>query len=173
MKNSVQENDLEIIDLPIDPISPEAFSPFGTLIEESEDGEPFGKQDAALVLDRGTPRFYVMKLPGRPPEFRHITRHLSVTQCLASVGGKQWFIAVAPGDAPDDKDARPDPACIKAFRIEGNQALMLGRGTWHAGPFFEGESQSFFNLELADTNQVDHHTTVLDREFGVRFRFQL
>ena len=173
MNKTVQDNKLRTIDLPVDPVTPEAFAPFGTLIEESEDGEPFGKQDATLVLDRGTPRFYVMKLYGRPMEFRHITRHLCVTQCLASVGGKPWFIAVAPPDATYDKDAKPDPDRIKAFRIEGNQALMLGRGTWHAGPFFEDESLSFFNLELADTNQVDHHTTVLDKAFGVQFRFQL
>jgi hypothetical protein len=29
----------------------------------------------------------------------------------------------------------------------------------------------FFNLELADTNEVDHHTVALDREFGVGFEF--
>ncbi|WP_420224243.1 hypothetical protein [Pigmentiphaga litoralis] len=27
---------------------------------------------------------------------------------------------------------------------------MLNLGTWHAGPYFDGETASFFNLELAD-----------------------
>lgn len=161
------------IDLRVEPVTTAGFAPFGTLIEAGEDGLPFGPADAQLVLDRGTPRFYVMKLHGKPLGFRQITRHLSVTQCLASVGGQPWFIAVAPPDDPDNPAAQPDPARIRAFRIEGDQAIMLARGTWHAGPYFEGESLSFFNLELADTNQVDHHTTVLDRAFGLQFRFAL
>lgn len=158
-------------DLPLTPISAAAFAPFGTLIEITEDGVPFAPDtDAALVLNRGTPRFYVMNLHGKPLQFRHITRHLEVTQCLASVGGAPWFIAVAPPHAPDDAAAHPDPDAIRAFRIEGNQAIMLHRSTWHAGPYFLGPQQAFFNLELADTNQVDHHTTRLDQVFGVAFR---
>lgn len=31
----------------------------------------------------------------------------------------------------------------------------------------------FFNLELADTNQVDHHNCMLDQRFGVVMRFAL
>jgi len=161
------------IDLQVKRITTQDFAPFGTMIEAGEDGVPFGPGDAQLVLDRGKPRFYVMKLPGRPLGFRHITRHLAVTQCLASVGGQPWLIAVAPPDNPDDPTAQPDPSRICAFRVEGDQAIMLARGTWHAGPFFEGCSQSFFNLELTDTNVVDHHTTVLDRDFGMQFRFML
>ncbi len=161
------------LDLEVEPITRQSFQPFGTLIEATEDGQPFGASDAQLVLDRGTPRFYVMTLHRRPLAFRHITRHLCVTQCLASAGGEPWFIAVAPPDEPDNVQAQPDPARIRAFRIEGDQAIMLARGTWHAGPFLSVPTQAFFNLELADTNQVDHHTTQLDEAFGVAFRFQL
>ncbi|MDX3904846.1 MAG: ureidoglycolate lyase [Pigmentiphaga sp.] len=160
------------IELPLERITAERFRPYGTLIEATEDGVPFGPHDARLVLDRGTPRFYIMNLHRRPPRFRHITRHLSVTQCLASVGGKPWFIAVAPPDSPDDAQALPDAARIRAFRVEGDQAIMLARGTWHAGPFFDtGDTLAFFNLELADTNVVDHHTVRLDHVFGYEFAF--
>ena len=55
-----------------------------------------------------------------------------------------------------------------AFRIPGDVAVLPRRGTWHSGPFFTRERMSFCNLELADTNQVDHHTYRLDRELGVR-----
>ncbi|HEY4373548.1 MAG TPA: ureidoglycolate lyase, partial [Burkholderiales bacterium] len=80
-----------------------------------------------------------------------------------------WLIAVAPPDAPDDPQAQPDLARLTAFRIAGDQAIMLARGTWHAGPFFEGGEASFFNLELADTNENDHRDCLLDREFGVTY----
>jgi ureidoglycolate lyase len=158
------------IDLRVEPVSAAAFAPFGTLIEVAEDGKRFGPDEAQLVLDRGTPRFYIMNLKRRPPAFTAITRHLAVTQCLASVGGEPWIIAVAPPAAPDDAKAEPDPTAIRAFRVTGRQAIMLGRSTWHAGPFFAGDALAFFNLELADTNQVDHHTCRLAERFGVQFR---
>ncbi len=169
----VAASEVRTIVLPVEAATVRNFAPFGTLIEAGIDGVPFGPDDAQLVLDRGQPRFYIMALPPREPGFRQITRHLGVTQCLASVGGRPWIIAVAPPDRPDDADAHPDPDAIRAFRVAGDQAIMLARSTWHAGPFFEGEALSFFNLELADTNVVDHHTTVLDRTFGLQFRFAL
>jgi ureidoglycolate hydrolase len=163
--------DARVVDLQVRPISAEAFAPFGTLIEVAEDGKLFGPDEAQLVLDRGTPRFYVMRLHRRPPGFRHITRHLSVTQCLASVSGKPWLIAVAPPNDPDDPDAGCDPEAIRAFLVPGTAAISLHRSTWHAGPFFDDPTMDFFNLELADTNQVDHHNCHLDQRFGIAMRF--
>lgn len=160
-----------LVELPVEAIRSAAFAPYGTLIESMEDGKMFGPDEAQLVLDRGTPRFYIMALHRAEPGFRRITRHLSVTQCLASVGGRPWTIAVAPPDAPDDASALPDLSRLRAFRVEGHQAIMLHRSTWHAGPFFDDETLSFFNLELADTNQVDHHNCHLERQFGRRYRF--
>ena len=157
--------------LKIETPTPEDFAPYGTLIEKAADGKVFGPDEAQLVLDRGTPRFYILDLQGREMGFRHITRHIAVTQCLAAVGGKSWVIAVAPPDDAENPHAKPDISRLRAFRIAGDQAIMLGRSVWHAGPFFEGPALSFFNLELADTNQVDHHNCMLDVDFGVRYQF--
>lgn len=162
-----------IIDLGIVPVTPDGFARFGTLIEATHDGKMFGPDEAQLELARGTPRFYIMRLEPRPSSFRVITRHRQVTQCLASAGAREWLLAVAPPDRPDATHAEPDPGTIRAFRIPAGVAIMLHRGTWHAGPFFEGESMDFFNLELADTNQTDHHSCRLDQRFGLEFRFQL
>lgn len=134
----------------------ETVAPFGTLVEPSEDGTPFGPADAALDLTGGTPRLYIMRLPGRPLRIAAITRHAKVTQCLASATGKDWFIGLcAPG-------ATPSAATVTVFRIPGGRALALKKGAWHAGPFFEGEEADFLNLELSDTNETDHHTVKLD-----------
>lgn len=173
MQITATDTQSTIINLPVVPISAAAFAPFGTLIEAAEDGKSFGPDEAQLELTRGTPRFYVMRLKRREKTFTHITRHLSVTQCLAAVGGNPWLIAVAPPTDPDSPAGEPDPYAIKAFLIPGNVAISLHRSTWHAGPFFDNPTQDFFNLELADTNQVDHHNCVLDRSFGLRFRFDM
>ncbi|WP_231857048.1 hypothetical protein [Synechococcus sp. MIT S9509] len=40
-------------------------------------------------------------------------------------------------------------------------------GTWHSGPLLEAASASFFNLELADTNERDDETQPLSRSVNV------
>lgn len=163
---------IRIVDLDITPVSSREFAAFGTVIEATYDGKPFGPDEAQLDLARGTPRFYIMRLDPRPLAFSSITRHRAVTQCLASADGRAWLLAVAPPDAADDPDAEPDPSRIRAFSVPPGIAVALHRSTWHAGPFFEGGSMDFFNLELADTNQVDHHSCHLGRRFGMEFRFR-
>ena len=152
--------------LTIQPLTAKAFAPFGTVIAAQDDGLPFGPQDAPLDLSQGTPRFYSMRIPGRGRAVPQITRHRRVTQVLASVGGMPWLIAVAPPLALDQADAEPALDSIRAFRVPGDLAVLLHRGTWHAGPLFDAPWASFFNLELADTNITDHHTCHLVRRYG-------
>lgn len=146
-------------------ITPESFQPFGQVIFASEDGQPFGAQDAQLQLQNGTPRFYIMRLRDRGLRFHKITRHLNCTQCLGSLEGKEWFMGVAPpgqATAPNWED-------ITVFRIPGNCFIKLEVGTWHAGPYFTQDSVDFYNLELSDTNLIDHHTCNLLQADGVEF----
>jgi len=154
--------------LPCRPVSAEKFRPYGDLIEPTGDGLPFGPDDAELDLGRGRPRLYIMTLKARGLTFTDITRHRLVTQCLAAMGGVEWLLAVAPPGDPEDPALRPDPNEIAAFRISGTAAVKLHRGTWHAGPYFTAPQVDFLNLELTDTNQIDHDTCDLGSAFGVR-----
>jgi ureidoglycolate lyase len=162
---------LPIKDIAAEPISPGRFAPFGDLIEAIEDGVAFGAQDAKLELNQGTPRLYIMRLPRKGLIFKQITRHRGVTQCLAALQGKSWLVAVAPPLDLNDPAAEPSLEDIRAFRVPGSVAIKLHRGTWHAGPFFEDEEISFLNLELSDTNEVDHQNSHLAERFGCSFRF--
>lgn len=148
------------------PLTAEAFQPFGQVIVASEDGELYGPQDAQLRLQQGIPRFYIMRLSYRGLKFERITRHHQVTQCLGSLEGKDWFIAVA---RPTPESATPDWESITAFQIPGNCFIKLEVGTWHAGPFFESPTVDFYNLELSDTNIVDHDTCNLLTTCGVEY----
>lgn len=139
----------------------ESVRPFGELIV------PDAREHPALDLARGTPRFYIMRLTARPLWFSAITRHRHVTQCLGAVGGQSWLMGLAPPRDPDDPNAAPKREEIVALRISGPAILRLHRGAWHAGPHFHGQAMDFFNLELADTNDIDHHTV----ELGATFRF--
>ena len=145
-------------------LSPEAFLPFGQVIGATADPTPFGAEDAQLQLQNGIPRFYIMRLyqPGR--RFHKITRHQHCTQCLGSLGGKEWLLGVAPPTA-----ATPSWEAVVAFRIPGNCFVKLEVGTWHAGPYFDDAFIDFYNLELSDTNLVDHDTCNLLEHHGVEF----
>ena len=73
-------------------------------------------REAKLVLHNGEPRLWIMHLPHVGLGFTRIARHRRVTQCLGSLGGKEWFIGVAPpGELGDD--ARPRVEDIAAFRV--------------------------------------------------------
>jgi ureidoglycolate lyase len=135
------------------PVSPEVFAPFGHVIAQGADA-PAGTLDLA----GGTPRLWVMSVTDRPPVFDRITRHHRVTQALASADAIPfWLVVAAPGTDPAAVGA-----ALRAFIVPPATAVLLHAGTWHAGPFFAPRTMRFFNLELADTNDVDHDTVHLD-----------
>lgn len=137
------------------PIAPDTFAPYGQWLGATEDGKLYDRDDAQLRLSAGTPRFYIMRLHQKGRRFHRITRHQQCTQCLGSLGGRDWFLAVAP---PDPTREIPDRDRLQVFRIPGTCFVKLEVGTWHAGPYFDAEWVDFYNLELSDTNQADHFT---------------
>jgi ureidoglycolate hydrolase len=151
--------------LPAQLITPDNFRPHGQVIFATPDGKSFDQADAQLHLSEGIPRFYIMRLQQRGRCFSRITRHQRCTQCLGSLEGREWLIAVAPS-----ADAScPDPTTIKAFQIPGNCFIKLEVGTWHAGPYFDQDAIDFYNLELIDTNLTDHQTCNLRETYGLEF----
>jgi ureidoglycolate lyase len=142
--------------------SAQALAPYGTLVLPTEDGAIFNSDSAQLTLNRGIPRFYFMTLQKREMHITHITRHTQVTQCLVALNGQRWFALLGTPDEPDNPQALPNAATLRAFEFVGQQGLALRRGTWHAGPFFMDDQMVFANLELIDTNTQDHHTVRLD-----------
>ena len=152
-----------LVQLPVQAITSDNFAPFGQLILPTEDGKPFDADDAQLHLSNGIPRFYIMRLEHRGLTFSCITRHQGCTQCLGSLEGKSWMMAVAPPGAAQ----RPAIADIQAFQIPGTCFIKLHVGTWHAGPYFQAPTVDFYNLELSDTNIVDHETCNLTSSYGV------
>ncbi|KAM3286929.1 hypothetical protein P3S67_020359 [Capsicum chacoense] len=177
-----------IVKLKVIEATPETFKEFGQVIEATPDGEPYGPNDAQLDLSNGIPRFYIMQLKGRSLKFSSITHHANVTQCLGSIGGDVWYLGVAkpsivgsgpssdPVHCPDIVQAKcghfyvpPGVDEVQGFRISGPKFIKLNVGTWHAGPLFTVEKMDFYNLELSNTNEVDHTTHYFNKKNGVTF----
>ena len=162
--------------LDIRELTPAAFAPYGQVIAPLRTGGQGAETaydpetapgEAELVLDNGVPRLWIMHLPHVGLGFRRIARHRRVTQCLGSLGDKEWLIGVAPPGEPRD-DARPRLADIVAFRIPGDRIVKLHVATWHAGPHFVHDECLFFNLENLDTNRRDFHAVDLPAECRYR-----
>jgi ureidoglycolate hydrolase len=162
--------------LDVRPLTVEGFAPYGQVVtplrtggqgaETSYDPET-AVGEAELVLSNGMPRLWIMHLPHAGLGFARIARHRRVTQCLGSLGGKEWLIAVAPpGDLGDD--ARPRIEDIAAFRVPGDRVIKLHVATWHAGPHFVHDECLFLNLENRDTNRRDFHAVSLPVECRYR-----
>jgi ureidoglycolate hydrolase len=159
-------------------LTEEGFAPYGQVISalrtggqgsESREDPETSPREAQLVLGNGEPRLWIMHLPHVGLGFSRIARHRRVTQCLGSLGGKEWLIGVAPpGDLADD-DACPRVEDIVAFRVPGDRIIKLHIATWHAGPHFVHDECLFLNLENRDTNKRDFHAASL----GVECRYQL
>lgn len=130
-------------------------------------------------------RLYIMHLENRPLEFSVLTHHANVTQCLGSVGGHVWYIAVAKPSVRDPDEIKGDagasvrqshsghfdvpPAVedVRVFRISGPKFLKLNHGTWHNGPLFMANYMDFYNLELTNTNVSFPHPRSLLCKFLV------
>ena len=157
-------------------LTPQAFAPYGQVIaplraggQSAETGyDPEASaNEAKLVLGNGEPRLWIMHLPHVGLSFSRIARHRRVTQCLGSLGGKEWLIGVAPpGDHSDE--ARPRLEDIVAFRVPGDRITKLHVATWHAGPHFVHDECQFVNLENRDTNRRDFHAVSLPAECRCR-----
>ena len=157
-------------------LTAEAFAPYGQIIaplltrgqgaETGYDPET-SASEAELVLRNGEPRLWIMHLPHVGLGFSRIARHRRVTQCLGSLGGKEWLIGVAPpGDLSDD--VRPRIEDIVAFRVPGDRLIKLHVATWHAGPHFVYDECLFINLENRDTNRRDFDAATLPIECRYR-----
>lgn len=157
------------------PLELNAFAPYGEIIAAREVGTQFddnpydpemSADEASLTLGNGTPRLWIMRLKKNGLIFSKLARHRRVSQCLGSLQGKDWFIALAPPNDLAD-GTRPELASMAAFWIPGDCVIKLHVATWHAGPHFLHDECLFFNLENLDTNKRDFDACDLPQAFQI------
>jgi ureidoglycolate hydrolase len=152
-------------------LTDEAFAPYGDIIKPRMSGEQFDRTHSydpskeqthvKLVMTNGVPTLRIMNQQLRGLTFSKMARHRRVSQCLGSLQGKEWYMAVA---APTNDDSRPRLEDIAAFRIPGDSIIKLHVGTWHAGPHFKHQECLFLNLENEDTNTRDFQDVALPQK---------
>ena len=137
------------------------FEQFGTAILPVDDMTPHSSCDAELKFNGDNLRYSVMRLRRRAAVLGSMTRHIHATQCLGSADAQPWWLAVAAAKLQSEQ---LDRSTVQLVKVQPGEAVKLHQGTWHAGPFFLAPIALFFNLELSDTNLIDHNSQPLKKK---------
>lgn len=117
--------------LALEPISAEAFAPFGQLLPPLAPGHP--RFDVLEDLRNGRagarPRLSITAIEPRALPFAvtEMERHVHSSQAFVPMDCASYVVAVAPHGA----DGGPDAAGLRAFRVPGDTGINYRPDTWH------------------------------------------
>ncbi len=136
------------------PLTAEAFSPFGDVIEPGADFMPinFGRTERhhdlakvdTLEQDGHTGiNIFRSKPMDLPATVKVMERHPLSSQAFISMQRKPFLVLVAP---PTDTD-QPDMAQLRLFKVGENQGVNFHRGVWHHYSFSLDEPCDFICID--------------------------
>ena len=123
------------IELEVEPLTAEAFSPFGQLIAARDGAADYARPllDVWHLDYRADApiRLQIMRYHEKPMTFSRLERHIRVSEGRIPLDGARAVVAVAgaTGAAADDA---PDPSAVRAFRFDGSCGLIFTPGVWHS-----------------------------------------
>lgn len=118
--------------LTLEPLTAEAFAPFGTLLDLDPHGGPGRFDRCAELLDRrgglgvNVALIRVAAAP-LPAAVTRLERHPCSSQLFVPMGMTARFLVVV---APDVAGV-PDVAGLRAFLCEGARGIVYAPGVWH------------------------------------------
>nr|WP_118135345.1 ureidoglycolate lyase [Oceanicella sp. SM1341] len=138
---------MSLPDLTPEPLTPEAFAPFGRVIWDDpatakEINAGFTTRYHALATAETDAETVLSIFRGRPRplEAAMLERHPKGSQAFVPLGGRDWLAVVAPG---------PDPAGLRVFHCRGDQGLQYATGIWHHPLLVLGAEQDFLVVDRA------------------------
>jgi ureidoglycolate lyase len=123
-------------DLTPEPLTAEAFAPFGDVIEASPDAEQlainygyttrFNDLARIDVADGGGHAIVSLfrARPLEPPVLKIFERHPLGSQSFTPLQSRPFLVAAAPAGVFD-------PAAIRVFRAAAHQGVNYAKGVWH------------------------------------------
>jgi ureidoglycolate hydrolase len=124
-----------VVQIRVEPLTEEAFRPFGELLEVSDRPADFRGVTsvgwkAAFEVD-GPPLIMLLSSRSEGSRFTRLERHFGVTQTFIPLGQVPAVVAVAAPTASDPASI-PAPEDVRGFLIDGSAGYVLKRGTWHS-----------------------------------------
>ena len=145
----------KILKLKVEPLTPEAFGPFGKVIQTYEEAEP-------VVVKGGLSRKEFAVESGDNVR-SHFNYHTDAGQAYyPSRHGPTVFMVGPIGDVPK-------PEQLRAFYSDGSVGICFLAGVWHAVPI-PLEREEMFKSVRGDQDFVAHTVTChYDQESGLAF----
>ena len=144
----------------IEPISAEAFAPFGSLLTTAPG---IARLNFAAPVTNFRPSAKANLAIVRPPVAAmpcHVTlmeRHSFSTQAFLPLGGVRALLFVAPGG-----DAGPDLTQAHAFAVPGDIGISYHVGIWHMGMALLDDAGSMAMLVHEDGTEADTEFRAID-----------
>jgi ureidoglycolate lyase len=122
-----------IIRVSVEPLTEDAFRPFGELLSVKDRSPDFQGVSSAgwkAAFDAtATPVIMLLSSQYVGMQFNLLEHHKNVTQTFIPLGGSPAIIAVA---APTTEGTIPAPEDVRAFLLDGSAGYVLHKGTWHS-----------------------------------------
>jgi ureidoglycolate lyase len=151
------DDPIRAITLDVQKMTPEAFAPYGQIID--------ARGEVELDMDGGKASFAAQTVEARPLLFSFLGRHERTEQVFIPMGGTRSIIAVAPPCESDS--AAPNVERMAAFLVDGSCAFKLYRGAWHTSAFPQDECATFMVLDRENTLEEDYDLRDLAATLGV------
>ena len=147
--------------LAIEPLSAEAFRPFGRVIERparTPDATGLGWQWWAenVLLGCDKRPFGVGYLDLRPATLRFdwAERHMRTVEVILPLGG-DCLAYVAPNEHPEEPERIPPRDRFRVFRVMAGQGIAMDAGVWHGAPLAVDVALTAVVLILEGTGSID------------------
>lgn len=149
-----------MIRLPVEPLTAEAFAPYGRVVElpqRPEDAAGPGWRwwaETAYLAGDGRP-FGVGYLDLWPAggTFDWAERHLRTQEAVFATSA-DLLVYVAPADHPEDPARLPAPDRFRVFRVPPGSGVVMDRAVWHGAPLAEAPTRALV-LILEGTGRHD------------------
>jgi ureidoglycolate lyase len=152
---------MNLIRLPVQKLTREAFAPFGVLLDS--------RGSVEVDFGAGRPSMTGATSERRPFRFEFMARHHRTMQVFAPLASSEAVICVAPPSAL----AAPDTASVVAFRVEGKLPYAYHKGTWHTPPFAIGDWYSYLVVDRSGTLDDDYELVDLRQTAGCVFEVDI
>ena len=138
--------------IPIEPLTRDAFAPFGDVIETAgaqnfliNNGSTTRFHDLARVETDAEGRVLVNIFRAEPLSYplviRLVERHPKGSQAFIPLQGRPYLVLVAP------RGESVSPADLRAFRASGHQGVNYHAGTWHHPVLALGGTSDFLVID--------------------------
>jgi ureidoglycolate lyase len=165
-----------------EPLTPDAFAPFGEVVGVGDSGPlhvepgmagPYAQWGTYSIATRDGEELnldILTRSANRPVEVTRLNRHRLAPQVQVPLNGAPIFIVVAPREL--DFSRREDLEQVRAFVSDAGVGVNIGIDVWHEGAYPIAGQAALLNLQGKHHPQ-DTEIVELDTLLGVSIHIRL